>query len=278
MTVAYSCTGAATSHAGMHLLRFSRGTHTHSGFLFQTVQYESCLAHQVRFLQSVHFLLPGRVAPCLGAAFALLQQDQIHPKHPAFLVRILQDFNFCRGCTTYKTVFCVPDSAQHVSSLFHHDSSFLSSLHPLHSCRLTYHRKTSLKLADSSLFFSIFTLNMASNHSPSYSEDFVMLESHQIHDLPLRQRPFGDEAERDHDFESSSSDDDLEHISRPGSVRSLNTPSPSSSPLLVPVTEGDSTAVSSLTLQASSSLPQPPQTSEGQHQAEHDLPAHSTLR
>lgn len=101
-----------------------------------------------------------------------------------------------------------------------------------------------------------------------------MLEPHQIHDLPLRQRPVGDEAEQDHDFESSSSDDDLEHISRPGSVRSLNTPSPSSSPLLVPATEGDSTAVSSLTLQVSDTLPQPLQISEGQHQAEHDLPAH----
>lgn len=100
-----------------------------------------------------------------------------------------------------------------------------------------------------------------------------MLDSDHIHDLPIRQRSLRNEAEQDQDIEFSS-DDDLEHISRPGSVRSLNTPSPSSSPLLVPALEEEHTAVSSLNLQIDTQS-QNPHTSRG-CQAAHDPPTNET--
>lgn len=68
---------------------------------------------------------------------------------------------------------------------------------------------------------------MASTTPSDTLDDFVVLEPNRRQELPLRQRPCHDEAERD--IDSFSTDDELEHISSPGSVRSLGTLSPSPS-------------------------------------------------
>lgn len=94
---------------------------------------------------------------------------------------------------------------------------------------------------------------MASEASPSSADDFILLDAGQIHHLPLRPRRSQYEAE--HDSDGVSSDDDLEHVNTPDSVRSLDTQTSTPSPIALFETDSSSTP-SSPTLQPSSTTSQ----------------------